>query len=61
MRAIFKKATYSMSLECIENLKHIAETERMNRSVKLLRCLLHYFYQLPPKNARLYISLNTMV
>jgi len=48
LRAIFKKATYSMSLECIENLKHIAETDGMNRS-QLLRLFTHYFYQLPPE------------
>ncbi|MFC3913281.1 CopG family transcriptional regulator [Pseudaeromonas sharmana] len=48
LRAVFKKATYSMSLECIENLKQIAENDGMNRS-QLLRLFTHYFYQLPPE------------
>lgn len=45
-KAVFKKATYSMSLECIDHLKLIAENDGMNRS-QLLRLFTHYFYQLP--------------
>ncbi len=48
LRAIFKKATYSMSLESIDNLKRIAEEDGRNRS-QLLRMFTHYFYQLPPE------------
>lgn len=48
LKAVFKKATYSMSLECIDHLKLIAESDGMNRS-QLLRLFTHYFYQLPPE------------
>ncbi|GAB3214960.1 CopG family transcriptional regulator [Pseudaeromonas pectinilytica] len=48
LKAVFKKATYSMSLECIDHLKLIAENDGMNRS-QLLRLFTHYFYQLPPE------------
>ena len=48
LRAIFKKATYSMSLESIDNLKRIAGEDGRNRS-QLLRMFTHYFYQLPPE------------
>lgn len=47
-KSVFKKATYSMSLECIDHLKLIAENDGMNRS-QLLRFFTHYFYQLPPE------------
>jgi hypothetical protein len=47
-KSVFKKATYSMSLECIDHLKLIAENDGMNRS-QLLRLFTHYFYQLPPE------------
>ena len=47
-KAIFKKATYSMSMESIDNLTLIAEQDGLNKS-QLLRLFTHYFYHLPPE------------
>ncbi|MGL4207350.1 MAG: CopG family transcriptional regulator [Aeromonadaceae bacterium] len=48
LKATFKKATYSMSVESIDNLNLIAEQDGFNKS-QLLRLFTHYFYHLPPE------------
>ncbi len=48
IKAVFKKATYSMSMESIDNLSLIAEQDGFNKS-QLLRLFTHYFYHLPPE------------
>lgn len=47
-KAIFKKATYSMSMESIDHLALIAESDGLNKS-QLLRLFTQYFYLLPPE------------
>ena len=51
-RAVFKKATYSMTLESVEHLTKIAEEDGFNRS-QLIRLFTHYFYQLPEEERAL--------
>ena len=51
-RTVFKKATYSMTLESVEHLTKIAEEDGFNRS-QLVRLFTHYFYQLPEEERAL--------
>ncbi|GAA4501067.1 CopG family transcriptional regulator [Pseudaeromonas paramecii] len=47
-RPVYKKATYSMSLDSIDQLADIAIRDGMKKS-QLLRLFTHYFYHLPPE------------
>lgn len=47
-KPVYKKATYSMSLDSIDQLADIAIRDGMKKS-QLLRLFTHYFYHLPPE------------
>ncbi len=51
-RGIYKKATYSMTMESVEHLSKIAEQDGFNRS-QLVRLFTHYCYQLPEEERAL--------
>ncbi|MCD8548040.1 MAG: CopG family transcriptional regulator [Aeromonadaceae bacterium] len=47
-KPVYKKATYSMTLDSIDELTDIATRDGMKKS-QLLRLFTHYFYHLPPE------------